>query len=490
MTDFDVVVIGGGAAGLTVAVGGAGLGLRVALVERHRLGGECTWTGCIPSKALLHVAGLAHAARELAGLATGSEPPPAGQPAGPPVDFARAIAHVRRARETIARTEDARALRARGVTVLLGEAVLLPRVRTGRRNAVAVDGRPYSARHVVLATGSEPAIPPVPGLAEARHLTNETLFDALDTLPPRLAVIGGGPVGCEMAQAFARLGSRVTLFQSGPRLLPRDDPDASAAVQQALARDGVTIRTGVRLSRVDPSPDGGRGATLAVEGTGTVTADAVLVSAGRHPRTAGLGLEEAGVRLGRDGIAVDHYLQTSAPGVWAVGDCAGPYRFTHMADVQGRAVLRNVLVPWLKRKVDYRVVPWATFTDPEVAHVGLTEPQARERHGRRCAVVHLPLGRVDRAVTDGATDGFIKLVLRGQTILGAQVVAPRGAELIQELALAMQRRLPVGVLSMVHVYPSYSYGLHQANDVHWSRSASGGALGKVALPLLRRAALA
>lgn len=482
MAEFEIVVIGGGAAGLTVAVGGARLGLHVALVERARLGGECTWTGCVPSKALLHVAGIAAAARLAAAWS-------AGGPSPPTVDFAAAMAHVRRARQEIASTESARVLRRHGVTVYEGTARVRRGAKGGRPGVVEVDGRPITTRHIVLATGSEAAIPPVPGLAETHYLTNETLFDALDTLPARFAIVGGGPIGVEMAQAFARLGSTVTLFQSGPRLLPRDDPAASAAVRAILERDGVIVRTGSKLTLAVPAPDGGRGATLSAAGSDDVVADAVLVAAGRRARTAGMGLEEVGIELGRDGVEMDAYLHTSVPGVWATGDVVGPYRFTHMADIQGRAVLRNIIFPWRQRKMDYRVVPWATFTDPEVGHVGLTEEQARNAHGTKVSVVLFPLSRVDRAITEGATEGFIKLVLRGETILGAQIVAPRAAELVQEVALAMHRRLPVGALSMVHIYPSYAYGLHQAADEAWRTHAKGGLLDHAALPLLRRLAL-
>jgi pyruvate/2-oxoglutarate dehydrogenase complex dihydrolipoamide dehydrogenase (E3) component len=505
--DFDVLAIGGGAAGLTIAIGGAGLGLRVALVERHRTGGECTWTGCVPSKALLHAGAVAAAARQAAAWSTDREAGASGTDAtdevgGVRLDFGKVLAHVRGARTAIGEEESPDALRRRGITVLEGTARLLPRA-TGAAGAagghtVVVDGRQVTATHVVIATGSDPATAPIPGLDAVRFFTNESVFDELDALPDRLAVIGGGPIGCELAQAFARLGSRVTLLEAAPRLLMNEDEDVAPVVRAALERDGVVVHTDAQITGVASALGGGRGATLTARGIAAVEADALLVAAGRRARTSGFGLEEAGVALTKNGIEVDEHLQTRVPGVWAIGDCVGPYRFTHVAEMQGRLVLRNILFPWKKQRFDDRVLPWATFTDPEVGHVGLTEAQARERHGDRAEALTFPLSKVDRAVTEGATDGFIKLVLtsgarglrglRGQQILGAHIVAPRAGELVQQVALAMQHNLPVSALSMMHVYPAHAYGLHQAGDRAGLRRLSGG-FASLALPLIRRLAL-
>lgn len=495
MADFDVLAIGGGAAGLTIAIGGAALGLRVALVERHRTGGECTWTGCVPSKALLHAGAIAAAARQAAAWAPGAQTQAPSLVGGAHVDFAKVLAHVRGASATIGGEESPAALRGRGVAVLEGTARVLPRSDAPRGgHVVEVDGRRVTATHVVIATGSDPAAPPIPGLTDVRFFTNETIFEELDALPERLAIIGGGPVGCELAQAFARLGSRVDLFEALPRLLNNEDAAAAPVLQAALERDGVSVHTQAKIVQVAPAADGCRGATLTVEGIGNVAADAVLVAAGRRARTgAALGLEEAGVELAKNGIQVDEHFQTTVPGIWAIGDCVGPYRFTHVAEQQGRVVLRNILLPWKKQRFDERVIPWATFTDPEVGHVGLTEREARERYGDKADALTFPLAKVDRAVADGATEGFIKLVLKrgltGQQILGAHIVAPRAGELVQEVALAMQHKLPVGALSMVHVYPAYAYGLHQAADrARLQRLARGGLAAHV-LPVVRRLAL-
>ncbi len=452
--EFDVLAIGGGSAGLAVSISARLLGFRVAQVERHRMGGECLWTGCVPSKALLHAARLAHEARRAvaAGLVAG-EPDPL-------VDFGRVMAHVRAAIATIAPVDSAAAQARRGITVFEAPAALLGEGR------VRVGDRVVTARNVVICTGSRPHVPDLPGLREAGYLTNETLFD-LQRRPEHLIVLGGGPVGVEMAQAFRRLGSRVTLLQRNRHLLPRDDPEAGEAIRRVLEREGVAVHTGAVTRCVEPGEAAGRQrlrfgvaeTELAVEG------DAILIAAGRRPIVEGLGLERAGVAVGPDGIVVDRYLRTSAPGVWACGDCVGPYRFTHAAETQGRLIARNLLVPWLMQPIDYRAMPWATFTDPESAHVGLTEAAARERHGaRRVRAVRLPLTEVDRAITDDATEGFVKLTLAGGRLVGAQVVAPRAGELVQQLALLLDRRIPLEALSVTHIYPAYAYALHQAGD--------------------------
>ena len=453
---FDITVIGAGSGGLAAAITGATLGLRVALVERGRLGGECLWTGCVPSKALLHAAGLAQAAREVARW-NGSEA------SAPPLDFQAVIRHVHAARTTIEASENQESLERQDITVVHGAA------RIAAPGVVAVGARRLRSRHIVIATGSRPAVPALPGLEAAGYLTNETIFDQLSELPARLAIIGGGPVGVELAQAFARLGSRVTVLSRSPRLLPREDPEVSLALQTFLEREGVVILKGATAQEVAPAAAAGAHRVIyrtADGARGAVGADRIVVATGRRPNVEGLGLTEVGVVVGTHGIRVDASLRTTARGSWACGDVSSRYRFTHVAEAEARLIIRNIMFPWIKEKMDYAVVPWTTFTEPEIGRVGCTEQEARERHGSKVTVEHFPLSHTDRAVTDAATDGFIKLVLRGQHILGAHIVGPRAGELIQQVAVLMRHKLPVSALTMIHTYPTYSYALHQANDAY------------------------
>jgi pyruvate/2-oxoglutarate dehydrogenase complex dihydrolipoamide dehydrogenase (E3) component len=432
--DVDLVVVGGGAAGLGAARAGVRAGARVLLVSDGEPGGDCTFYGCVPSKTLIESArrGLPY--------------PVAAQ----------------RVRDVVARiagTENAAALRAEGIEVRLGRARLLP----ARQMAVGRDR--IDAGAVVLATGSRPTVPPIPGLATAGYLTNETVFD-LPEAPAWLAVIGGGPVGCELAQAFARLGSRVTLVEAAPRLLPREEPQASQLVAAALAGDGVDVRTGVGVERV--TPDG----RLRLVGGGEVAADRLLVAVGRTPVTDGLDLESAGVRTDESGhVITDDRLRTTAARVYAAGDVTGRLLFTHAAFEMGRIAAGNALRRRRRaRRYRSHATPWVTFTDPEVARVGLTEAQAAAVPGAR--VAHLPLDETDRALAAGRTDGFITLIagprpllgrVGGGRILGATIVAERGGEMIHEPALAMATGMFTGRLAATtHAYPTWSYAVQLA----------------------------
>jgi pyruvate/2-oxoglutarate dehydrogenase complex dihydrolipoamide dehydrogenase (E3) component len=437
--EFDLLVIGGGAAGITAAREGARRSARTGLVQDGPVGGDCTFTGCVPSKTL-----LAAAAR--------------GE------SFDDAMAAVRRAVARIAATEDDLALKRDGVSVIHGRAVL----RSARD--VDVDGVRLRCRRMIVATGAGPAVPPIEGLRDLDPLTNETVF-SLGALPRRLAVLGGGAIGCELAQAFARLGSAVTLIEAEERLLPREEPEASDVVAAALAADGVAMGTGATLERVEALADRGR-ALLRLD-TGTVIeADRVLVAVGRRPATPGLGLAEIGVALDERGhVRTDATLATTVKGIWAIGDVTGRMPFTHAAARMGFVAARNALAARGRRRqrFDPTPIPWVTFTAPEVGRVGMTEADA-SAHGAR--VAYLPLDAVDRAITSGETRGFVKLIagprrlLRnagGGRLLGATVVAPTGGELIHEAALAMRTRMFTGRLAQTtHAYPTWSTAIQQA----------------------------
>jgi pyruvate/2-oxoglutarate dehydrogenase complex dihydrolipoamide dehydrogenase (E3) component len=428
---YDLVVIGGGSAGLTAARTAGRLGARVLLVERDRLGGDCLWTGCVPSKALLHVAAEVQAAR---GVGRYGLRAPHG-----PADLAAAMAHVRQAIGAIEPHDSVESLHAFGVEVAHGAAVF-----TGPRTLRVAAEREVAFRYAVIATGSAPALVPVPGLAEAGPLTSDTVW-GLTALPERLVVLGGGAIGCELGQAFARLGSEVTLVEAADRLLPREEPRASALVEERLTAEGVTVRTGYRAAKVD----GG-----AVHGPGDpLPYDALLAVTGRRANTGGLGLEAAGVELSEGGdVRVDDRLRTANPRVYAAGDVTGRSAFTHLGGVQGGAAAADALLG-ARRRIDYAAVPWVTYTDPEVARVGLTSAEG----ARTLTVDH---DRVDRAVADGRVDGFTRLVLDGRgRIAGATVVAPRAGETIAHLATAVRLGwTPSQYAKTVHPYPSYTDG--------------------------------
>jgi len=438
---YNVVVIGGGTAGLVTAAGTAGLGGRVALIERHLMGGDCLNTGCVPSKALLASARAAQQMRDAARLALAR--------VEPGFRFEDVMARVRERRAKIAPHDSKERFESLGVDVFLerGEIVSPHEVRAG--------ATVLRTRHIVIATGSRAVVPPIEGLADARPFTNETIFDTLDRQPPRLAVIGGGPIGCELGQAFARLGVRVTIVQSAPQLLHREDVDAAEIVRARFEREGITVITGARITRVRRD---GTIARLSIEGREDVVAEEILVGAGRAPNVDGLGLEAAGVAYDAKGVKVNASLQTSRGNIYAAGDVVGGPQFTHVADHHARTIVRNVLLPWPKAKADLSVLPAATYTSPEVARVGLNETEARTQ-GIAFDVWKQPLADVDRAVVDGQEDGFFKVLTArgGDRILGATVVAEHAGDLVHEIAVAMRARLGLGALSsVIHAYPSYA----------------------------------
>ncbi|HEX9054337.1 MAG TPA: mercuric reductase [Gemmatimonadales bacterium] len=452
---YHLVVIGAGTGGLVSAAAAAGLGAKVALVERHLMGGDCLNVGCVPSKGIIRAA---RAWREAA-RAHAEFGGPLAEGAG---NFPAVMARMRRLRAGISRIDGAPRFRDLGVDVFLGAG------RFAGPDTVEVDGTLLRFRRAIIATGGRPAVPPIPGLADVGYLTNETVF-GLTELPRRLTVVGGGPIGCELAQAFARLGSTVTLVERGPRLLARDDPDAAAIVERAMADDGVAILRNTAVRRAER--DGSTG-TLVVERDGLearVEADAILVATGRAPNVEGLGLEAAGVGYGQGGVVVDDRLCTSNPRVFAVGDVSSRLRFTHNSDAQARIAIRNALF-FGRARASRLVMPWCTYTSPEVAHVGLHETDARDG-GHDVETLTLPLAEVDRAVLDGESAGFLRVHLKRGTdrILGATLVAEHAGEMIGEIGVAIVNGVGLaGIGRAIHPYPTQAEVFRKAADA-WRR---------------------
>ncbi len=448
---YNLVVIGAGTAGLVAAAGAAGLGASVALVERHLLGGDCLNYGCVPSKTLIR------ASRAVADAARAAE---LGVhfPGEAKIDFAEVMQRVRRVRARISRHDSAERFTGLGVDVYLGEGRFV-----GPR-AVEVGGTRLEFSRAVIATGARAAAPRVEGLGEAGYLTNETVF-GLTELPRRLIVIGAGPIGCELAQAFARLGSEVHLVHRNDRILNREDPEASAALTRAFERDGVRLH----LSADTKSARSEAGAKILVTECGgrreEIVADEILVGVGRAPNVEGLGLEAAGVKHGKAGVLVDDRLRTSNRRIYAAGDVCMRYKFTHAADAAARIVIQNALFRGRKRLSEL-TVPWCTYTDPEVAHVGIYEREAAERD-IPLDTYSRPFAEVDRAVADGEEDGFVKVHVKkgSDTILGATIVARHAGDMIGEVVLAMTAGVGLGTLgATIHPYPTQAEALKHAGD--------------------------
>lgn len=442
--DYDLLIIGGGSAGLTAARFARRLDLSVALVEKGRIGGDCTWTGCVPSKTLLRAAKYAQTIKdsERFGISCSQ----------PVIDFKSVMGRVASVVQQVFEGESPDKLQAEGIDVIQAPAHFI------NRQTVSVDGREINARRYLICTGAKPVMPPIDGLADVDFLTYETVWD-LKELPPSLAIIGGGPIGCELAQAFSRLGSSVTLVEAADRIMLQDEPEAAEVIARRLTDEGVDLRVSAAVERVEKTATGIR---LHLSGGDQVESDAMLVAVGRRPRVDGLGLDEAGVAHGRGGIEVNKNLRTSQKNIYAAGDCTGGYQFTHYAGYQGFMAVRNAFLPFNKRSV-LEGVPWATFTDPEVAHVGLSESQAKERHGVKVQAATWPLEQTDRWLTEGDSPGFLKVVyLANGKLLGVTVVAARAGEMIQEWTLALDQGLKLSHMAeSIHIYPTYSMASQQ-----------------------------
>ena len=451
----DVCVVGAGSAGLVAAAGAAQLGLKVVLIERALMGGDCLNYGCVPSKALIAAAKAAQAQRS--GAAFGIAP------VEPRVDFGKVMDHVTQVIAAIAPNDSVERFERLGVHVLKEEA------RFVGRTELSAGPHRIKSRRIVLATGSRPTAPPVPGLADVPYLTNETVF-ANRTLPDHLIVIGGGPIGLELAQAYRRLGARVTVLEAAD-FLAKDDPELSAIVVARLRAEGADLRAPVKIARVERAPSG---MTVNLDGGERLDGSHLLVAAGRAPVVEGLDLETAGVTYTKHGITVDASLRTSNRNVWAIGDCNGLYAFTHMAGYEASLFIRGALFR-APAKLDASLVPWVTFTDPELAQVGMSEREARDKHGAAIKILRWKLAENDRAQTERETEGMVKAITdRRGRILGATIVAPQAGELIQPWCLAIAKRLKIAALAgFVPPYPTLGEASKRAAGSYFTETLFG-----------------
>jgi len=452
---YHLVVLGAGTAGLVTAAIGAALGAKVALVERHLMGGDCLNSGCVPSKALIRSARAAAQCRDAAsfGIHLSSKPE---------TDFATVMERVRRLRSGISHHDSARRFKELGVDVFIGDAKF-----TGPAS-VSVGGAALNFRSAVIATGARPAIPSIPGLADSGYLTHESVF-ALTKLPASLAIIGGGPIGCEIAQSFARLGSRVILIESEAHFLPREDSDAAEILRKSLERDGIEIRLAAQIESVKTQCDSRRITVRSPNGSSEIEVEHIFVGAGRTPNIESLDLNLAGVKSDpTSGIGVNDALQTSNPRIYAAGDVCLPFKFTHAADFAARIVVQNALFSFFpKKKFSSLIIPWCTYTDPEIAHVG-AYPKQLTKQGIAFDTITQRMSQVDRAILDGETEGFVKIHVSADgrgTILGATIVASHAGDMISQITQAMVRRIPLGAISLVvHPYPTQAEAIRKAAD--------------------------
>jgi pyruvate/2-oxoglutarate dehydrogenase complex dihydrolipoamide dehydrogenase (E3) component len=450
---YNLVVIGAGTAGLVSAAGAAGLGAKVALIERHLLGGDCLNYGCVPSKALIRCARAA------------AEVTRAGEfgvrvPAGTQVDFPAVMERMRQLRAGLSLHDSADRFRQLGVDVFFGDA------RFVSPTAVEVAGQRLEFARAVLATGARAADPGIPGLSDAGYLTNETVF-SLTSLPPRLLVLGAGPIGCELAQAFRRLGSEVHLIQRGPKILPREDPDAAAIIHRRFEQEGIRLHLDVKVNRAERAEGVKRLIGDRAGRPWSADGDTILVGVGRKANVEGLNLEAAGIAYDANGVHVDDHLRTSNSHIFAAGDICSTFKFTHAADATARLALQNALF-FGRKRLSSLVIPWCTYTDPEVARVGLTESEARRR-GLSVDTFTVKLDEVDRAVLDGETEGFARIHVRQGTdrIVGATIVASHAGEMMGEITLAMTKHIGLGAIATnIHSYPTQAEAIKKLGDLY------------------------
>jgi pyruvate/2-oxoglutarate dehydrogenase complex dihydrolipoamide dehydrogenase (E3) component len=438
-----MIAIGAGAGGFVSTKVAAGFGKKAAMIEHKKLGGECTNAGCVPSKALLKSAAVAHQVRHLREYGLEAE--------GCSLSGKHAMAYARAAVKKVYDSHPASVFEKAGIDVLFGS----PRFRDNE--TVEMDGKVLRAKKFMLCTGSSAFVPPLDGLASVPYYTNENIFE-LETLPGSMIVLGGGPIGIELASAFNRLGVTVTVVEAGDRILARDERELADMLAGKLRGEGLRLLTGTKAVSVAKDPQG-----IALVGETSpkqrevLKAEALLVAVGRKPNVEGLDLEKAGVQYGPKGVITDRHLRTTAPNIYACGDVVGPYQFSHMTEYQAVIAARNAFLPF-KKKVDYDTVAWCTFTDPELAHAGMTEEEARAQHGDRVQVYRWSYGDTDRGRTDGTELGLAKYIVGpGGRLLGAHILGERAGDIIHEAQMLRHLKLPFSAIAqMIHIYPTYT----------------------------------
>ena len=468
--DFDVIVIGGGAAGLVAATGTAGLGAKTALIEKNKLGGDCTWYGCIPSKALLKSAQVFSLFKRIKefGIVGDVKCSPDG-----------VMAHVRDVINQIAAHHPPEVFEKRGIKVLFGNPSFID------SHIIKLDGRRILSRRFIICTGSHPLIPPIDGLKDIDYLTNENIFD-MEVLPKSIAVLGGGPIGVEISQAFSKLGVEVSIVEMVDRILFREDKEVADVLSNVLVKEGVKVYSGKKAVKFSKE---GNLIAITIEDRekkqSSIKAEKVLVATGRSPNIAGLDLEKAGVKYSNKGIETDNTLRTSAKNIYACGDVVGPYQFSHMAEYQAVITVGNTLFPF-KQKVNYNAVPWCTFTDPELAHMGLTEEEAVQRY-KNIKIYKSAYAQNDRAVTDLEEKGFAKVICdKKGYILGAHIVGADAGEIIHEYVLTKSAKLKLKKLSLaIHVYPTLSQIVKRSADEYYLSILSNSWIKKISKLFIR-----
>ena len=475
MKEYDIVIIGGGVGGLVTSAGASQLGARVALVEKDSLGGDCLHYGCVPTKRLVHSAKVANTVRNAAAFGVNCD--------NVTVDFKAVMEGVRGVQAKIARHDDPERFRKMGVDVVFGKG------KFTSPHTFEVNGEKLSARSFLIATGSKPVTLPIPGLADSKPLTNISAL-ALEDLPKSIIILGAGPIGMEFGQIYHRLGSKVIIIEKFDQILPREDRDLSNELHKILGDEGMEIHTCTEVKEVSRAGGKVKVSASCSEGPTEYEADEILMAIGRSPNVEGLGLEAAGVKFdSRTGITVNDKLQTSAAHIYACGDVSGPYPFTHVAEYQAGIVITNALFPVISRRADYRVVPWVTYVDPELARVGMTEAEAIEKYGKDGVKVYrFDFKDVDRAVIEDEAKGLIKLVVdKKLRILGAHILGPHAGELLQEYVLAMKKRLPITDISQtIHPYPTLAQGLKRAPDQYYREKLFTGWMPKLTRWLIRK----